>query len=357
MNLILTKSPYIVQVLAAGLDGGKCKIYLWKQGSTEPTLPQYTLSKLTPATNVNNVFFDVAPYINEYISSKVCSVNSSTLDVNTNIELYTNVRVVLYSLVGSTYTEIANDFYNAFKGYAYETEGINVVFPELYLLDEKTYYYHYDSSKTYDTLKAGDITIFNSFDVTNELEFIYTNLKTGVSHTNSISTTQNWKNIYRVYPSYWADGNKLEIYNITLDEIVATYYFRPQEECRYTPVVLDFINRYGVWQREFLFKNSIDNINVEGQQYNNYRAIPDIYNAQENLITTFNTNGKESIKCNTGWVNEDFKENIRQLLLSDRILINDRPATITTKQVELQKNINNKLINYSFDFQFTNSII
>ena len=85
--------------------------------------------------------------------------------------------------------------------------------------------------------------------------------------------------------------------------------------------------------------------------------ILDYYNAQENLVTTFNTNGNESIKCNTGWVADDFKDNIKQILLSDRILINNRPATITTKQVDLQKNINNKLINYALDFNFSNPLI
>ena len=68
MSNILAKSPYIVEVSATGLTGGKVEIFLWKQGSTISTLPQYTLSKLSPASNVTKVYFDVAPYVNEYIS-------------------------------------------------------------------------------------------------------------------------------------------------------------------------------------------------------------------------------------------------------------------------------------------------
>ena len=355
MSNILSKSPYIIEVSGTGVVGGKVEIFLYKQGVTISTLPQYTLSKLSPASNVTAVFFDVAPYVNEYITNKVCSINSSTLDVATDIELYTNVRIKRYKLVATTYTLIDTVNYYAFKGYG--LNGINID-PSPYLLDQKTYYYHYDSSKTYDTLKAGDLTVFNSFILGEpNLGFIYTNLRTGTTVTNSIDTFQEWKNIYRVYPSYWADGNKLEIYNYNTSTYVATYYFRPIEECRYTPVTLDFINKYGAWQREFLFKNSTDSINVESQSYKNYRAIPTTFNAQESLVTSFNTNGNESIKTNTGWVTEDFKDNIKQILLSDRILINNRPATITTKQVDLQKNINNKLINYSLDFNFSNPLI
>jgi hypothetical protein len=355
MSIILSKSPYIVEVSGTGVDGGKVEIFLWKQGDSEPTLPQYTLSKLSPASNVTSVFFDVAPYVNEFITNKACSINSSTLDVATDVELYTNVRIKRYKLIASTYTLIDNLTYYGFKGYG--LNGINVD-PSPYLLDQKTYYYHYDSTKIYDTLKAGDLTIFNTSFVANlNLSFIYTNLRTGATTTNSILTTRGFKNIYRVLPAYWADGNKLDIYNYGTTSIVATYYFKPQEECRYAPVTLDFINKYGAWQREFLFKNSLDSLNVESQSYKNYRTTPNVYSEQESLVTSFNTNGNESIKTNTGWVNEDFKDTIKQILLSDRILINNRPATITTKQVDLQKNINNKLINYSLDFNFSNPLI
>lgn len=356
MSNILSKSPYIIEVSGTGVVGGKVEIFLYKQGVTISTLPQYTLSKLSPASNVTKVFFDVAPYINEFITNKVCSINSSTLDVATDIELYTNVRIKRYKLVATTYTLIDTVNYYAFKGYG--LNGINID-PSPYLLDQKTYYYHYDSSKTYDTLKAGDLTVLNTstFSDDRSLSFKYTNLRTGANVTNTIlNTVRSWKNIYRVLPAYWADGNKLEMIS-DLTSVIATYYFRPIDECRYAPVTLDFINKYGAWQREFLFKNSTDSINVESQSYKNYRAIPNVYSEQESLVTSFNTNGNESIKCNTGWVTEDFKDNIKQILLSDRILINNRPATITTKQVDLQKNINNKLINYSLDFNFSNPLI
>jgi hypothetical protein len=360
MNILLSKSPYIVEVSGTGVVGGKVEIYMWKQNQSVPSTPQYTLSKLSPASNVNTVYFDVSPYVNEFISNKVCSINSSTLNVDTAIELYTNVQVISYKLIGTTYTLIDVFDFSGFKGYG--MNGININ-PLPYLLDQKTYYYHFDSTKTYDTLKAGDITVYNTYNFDDfyfNLSYKYTNLKTGVNYTNTIndgSFVSKWKNIYRVYPSYWADGNKLEIIDNDTSVVVATYYFKPLEECRYSPVTLDFINKYGAWQREFLFKNSTDSINTESKSYKNYRAIPNVYSEQESLVTTFNSNGNETIKCNTGFVEEDFKATIKQLLLSDRVLINNRPATITTNQIELQKNINNKLINYALDFTFSNPII
>jgi len=360
MSNILSKSPYIVSVGGTSVVGGLIEIYIWKYGSSCPSLPQYTLSKLTPALNVDTVYFDVAPYVNEYLSAKTYIINTSTVNVDANVNLYAKVLVNLYKLIGSTYTAIGNIQPYAFKGYLEQKDGINVDYGN-YLLDQKTYYYHYDSSKTYTTLPAGDLTVFNTYTSSYNLRYKYTNLVTGATVTNTITETLDdepkWKTIYRVYPTYWSAGKKLEIIDNDTSTVLATYYFKPKEECRYAPVTLDFINKYGAWQREFLFKNSTDSINVESQSYKNYRTTPNVYSEQENLVTSFNTNCNESIKTNTGWVNEDFKDNLKQILLSDRILINNRPATITTKQVDLQKNINNKLINYSLDFNFSNPLI
>ncbi len=43
MSIILTKSPYIVEVSGTSVVGGKVEIFLYKQGSSVSTLPQYTL--------------------------------------------------------------------------------------------------------------------------------------------------------------------------------------------------------------------------------------------------------------------------------------------------------------------------
>jgi hypothetical protein len=349
MSIILSKSPFIFEIQNASLEGGRVQIFLWKQGSSEPAIPQYSLSKLTPATNSESVFFDVSPYINEFINNKEFTANSSNLNFNLPIDEYVNIRIKLFTLIANSYTLYGNYVVNGFKGYLEQKNEINDFLDFDFLLDQKTYNY-YNSN-----IPFGDITLYNKYSGDEQYFYKYTDLVNGDTYDYSINAA-GWKKIFRVYPSYSAHGNKLEIIS-DINGLLATYYFRPVEECRYTPVTLDFVNKYGAWQREFLFKNSTDSINVESQSYKNYRAIPTTFIAQETLLTTFNTNGTESIKTNTGWVSEDFKDNLKQLLLSDRILINNRPATITTKQVELQKNINNKLINYALDFNFSNSII
>ena len=81
------------------------------------------------------------------------------------------------------------------------------------------------------------------------------------------------------------------------------------------------------------------------------------YDVLQGQKRSFNTNGMETISVNSGYVNEDFSSNIKQLLMSERILIDNKPAVCKTKSLELMKNINNHMINYSLEFEFAyNSI-
>ena len=348
MSIVQTKSPCIIEITDPNLEGGLIDLYIYKQGSSLPTLFQYRLSKLIPASNVHSIYFDVSPYINEFITNKQYSPNVFVDDVNLPIENYCNVQIDKYKLIAGSYVYVAPFIVSAFKGYLEQKDALNPVTND-FLLDQKSYNYYLDPNASLSN-PAGDITCY----LLSTYVVKYTDLVTGATYSYSV-TTNGFKKIYRVYINFMDNGNKVEIFTGAF--ALATYYFRPIQECRYTPVVLDFINKHGAWQREYLFKNSTDSINIESQSYKNYREIPNVLTTKENLINTFNTNGTESIKCNTGWVDQDFKDNIKQLLLSDRILINSRPAIVTTKQVEFQKNINNKLINYPLDFQFTNSII
>jgi hypothetical protein len=81
------------------------------------------------------------------------------------------------------------------------------------------------------------------------------------------------------------------------------------------------------------------------------------YSGLEGQRKVFNANGKKSIKVNTGWVKETWKDVLKQIMLSERILIDNKPAKINTKSTELFKQINTKQINYSLEFEFAYDVI
>ena len=79
------------------------------------------------------------------------------------------------------------------------------------------------------------------------------------------------------------------------------------------------------------------------------------YDVKEGQKQIFNNNGAIKYKVNSGWVDETFNENLQQLLLSERVLWTKGntklPIRINTKSINKEKNINNKKINYSLDFE------
>ena len=341
MANIFARSPYLIRIAETGQNGSKLELFL-ANGSFLGS-PQYTLSKLIPASNNVETLYDISPYIREYIRFTSCSAGGNIAATNPTNERV-NVRVKRYKLVGLTYTLLNTIDYIAFDGYSYYEQGFN--FDNLdYGLDAGNYYYN-------PTSDPGKIRVTGGASFTAK----YTNLSTGTFTSLSISNGTFDIPRVRTSPNELLVGNKVEILNAA-SVVQKTWYFYPQEECKYTPVIIDFVNKYGAWQREFFFKASNDNFSVENTEYNLLQTNSFSYNVKEGQRKVFNANGKKSVKVNTGWVYETWKEVLKQIMLSERILIDDKPAKINSKSTELFKHINTKQINYSLEFEFAFDVI
>ncbi len=158
----------------------------------------------------------------------------------------------------------------------------------------------------------------------------YTNLISGATFTQSLNNDQ-LVDVLRVYPSYVSAGNKLEILN-SANAVLWAATFKPNLNCRYTPVVCDFVNKYGCWQRAWFYAASNDTLSVENTNYNLMQSTFANYNTLEGQTKSFNTNGKKSLKVNTDWVDESYNDLLKQLMLSERIVLNNYPASLKRVQ-------------------------
>ena len=343
MANIFARSPYIVRIAQATQVGSKLEIFL--SPTTFGGTPTYTLSKLIPSPTNIDTLYDVSPYIREYIKFNLCAAGGNSAIPNPTNERV-NVQLKLYWYNGTTYAQVgATQVHLAFDGYTYYENLYNYDLGN-YGLDTGNYYYNPISD-------AGKIRVTTGASFTAR----YTNLSTAV--VTSLSVASSTFDIPRVRTANVNEGNKVEILN-GASAVQATWYFYPLEECKYTPVIIDFVNKYGAWQREFFFKASTDNFNVENTEYNLMQTSQfptTFYSGLEGQRKTFNTNAKKSIKVNTGWVAQTWSEVLKQIMLSERILIDNKPAKINTKSTELFKHINTKQINYSLDFEFAFDVI
>lgn len=355
---IYARSPFIIEINELGQLGSKVELYIYPNGTTPPTSPTYTLEKLIPASNNLQTLYNVSPYLLEAINHDTFNNNYSFDAAPFQVSQYTMVDIYRYKLDSFTnsYVLLSSLTHQAFDGYGYYSEGMNPMVGERYHLDEQTYYYWADANNNPSVnllQRAGTFTAY----LVNGYTVEYEQIGTGLIHSYNI-TTDNIYEIYRVYPSYYLTGNILRIKFGAI--VIREYPFMPMVECRYTPVVIDFINKYGAWQREFMFKASYENLQTTTTEFNlmNKFATPFAsYDEQTNQRQQFNTNGKIGYRVNTGWVDETFNNNLQQLMLSERILLDNQPVKTRTQALDKQKNINTKQINYVIEFEQNNDLI
>ena len=354
MAYIFARSPYIIEMNENDAIEYLVELRIWNGTGSAPTNPTYTLRKPIPSTSNRKVAFNISPYIKEFLSHPLFTNNHSAIAFLPSEE-YCNVQIKKGKFTGSDVTVQIGQTENhyGFDGYGLYTEGYNKNLGE-FLLNPKTYYYHYVAGANLNNeplKRAGNFTAFGGEDK----EVFYLELGTG-NLTRVALPLERWYIIPRVFSNYMAKGCTTSICRGGGETCALIGTFKPKTECKYTPICCDFINRYGAWQREYFFKASKNSINIENSEYNLYQAFVN-YDTKEGQRKIFNTNYTENITVNTDWVSEDFSENLRELMTSERILLDNRPVKLNTKSIELQKHINTKMINYSLEFQYAFDII
>lgn len=353
MSRIFARSPYIIEVNVASSVASKIEIFIWNNPGSAPTTPNYTLQKEIPSPTDLKMYYDVSPYIREYISWNTRQQIYNTIAQTDNSQ-WCNVTIKRYQQPsGGSMTLIDTTTYKGFDGYGYYSEAGN---PDLgkFLLSAGTYYYHYDinqspSSNTF--MRAGSLV----FERDANYNYKYTALNTGATITG-ILTSGDVVEMPRVYTSFYSQGNQLELTDI-LGNVLATYTFKPKEECRYTPIVVDFVNKYGAWQREFFFKVSDTKISTSKSQYNLMQSSNISWSTLEGQRKEFNANGIESLTARSGYVEESFFESLQQMMLSERVVIGDLPVKVKSNSLTKQQNQVKKLIDYTIEFEYTFDMI
>tara|TARA_B100000767_G_scaffold147950_2_gene139397 strand:+ start:563 stop:1708 length:1146 start_codon:yes stop_codon:yes gene_type:complete len=132
----------------------------------------------------------------------------------------------------------------------------------------------------------------------------------------------------------------------------------PVCESKYEPYKLVFTNKFGVREDLWFFKKSTNEITTKREEYK-ANTVQDYIagDLSKHSYGSYNLNGRESMNMNTGFIPESFKENIRQLMLSETVWL-DRdgtrlPVTIKNSQMKLKQSINEKLINYEIEIEFS----
>lgn len=128
-------------------------------------------------------------------------------------------------------------------------------------------------------------------------------------------------------------------------------------ECKYQPYEIIFKNRYGVEEGLWFFKKSEYSLNTERESYRgNAFAQFKAGDLSYHTYQDYNVNGREMMVLNSGFLDESFSENFKQLALSEKVYIMmdnvKLPVVLKSKDVTYKQSVNEKLIDYKIEVEF-----
>ena len=316
-----------------GLKRVVVDIFIWEGLVTEqPSSPAYTINKAR-LSGQTNITLEIGELIRDYFT---ISFN----DDYTSITRY--VRAVVTSFDDSDElfdTDPVATTFVALDGYGYFEDGTN---PELdrHALISSTDIYIPENT-------AGKFPIFAE----GVGKVIIDSTTTQI--TDSGNTNQKIQ-----YITIPANSSTIQVFDTDDTTLKKTISITNICEPKYTPYKITFVNKFGAFQDVYFFKKSVENTNVKDELFkkNIITNTTSTYNTYNNQRERMNVNAQSSLSLNTGFVSELMNQTIEELFYSENVFIRYESKTLPiipkTKSLQYKTSLNDKLINYTVDFDF-----
>ena len=362
---INVRSPYYIKVSDNQLAEATMELYIYTgEQSIKPDDVTYTITKKTIG-NSNDIVFEISELVRDYLDIEFNGTYTSyTVWVEANI----TTREIDGTLIDTSISQ-----YIAFDGYGYFEEGANPALQQGLI----------QSNKTIFRLNDQDVKIPVDTNTATSIAFYY-NGELKKSETISTSTNTNQQIKYLSVSGSASstdfkqrvllDGGTLEA-ELCIQDLLDTLdiglidevwvgsdsgteivKIKTVDECKYEPIVVTFVNKFGALQDIVFFKKSIESLSVKGEQYKAANLNVDSYDTFRHNRTQFLVQGQDSITMNTGYLNDEYNKVIEELMLSEQVwMYRDGDTTVTpiiptTKQVTFKTSLNDRLIDYTINF-------
>ncbi len=310
-------------------------IYTGTQGSFTDDDLRYTISKEKLSSD-SNIVIEIGELVKDYIdvtfnndytsTTKWVSITTTLIDSDTN-EAFAS---------GGTFT----NHYLAFEGFGYFEDEINPQLSTNALITTSNIYVPDDTACKIPILAEG------------VGKYVIGSTTTQVTDSGN----SNQKIQYLTVPANTTDN--VVIYATDDSTVVKTMVVNNVCEPKFTPYKITFINKYGAYQDLYVFKKTTEKFNVKDETYkvNTVNESNITYNTYDGQRQRYNTNAQTTLTVNTGYVSEDFTTAIEELFLTEnawiRIDSKTLPIIPKSKSMSMKTVLNDKLIDYTIDFDF-----
>lgn len=382
------RSPYYIKVSKTALTSVELKLYIYTgtftaNGSVAAGTLRYTITKKPLGSNAY-VVFEVSELVRDYLEVEFNGdYNSESVWLN---------AIATVTGGGTNPVTVTPDNTNGFiglDGYGYFEEGANPTLSTTALQSNNSIIALDDNLFRVPVFVAGtesvsllykgevkqtiDLSSASVDETTEQIRYISAN-STGSGDVSYDSFQERILNDGGTFEGSSCLSEFLDSVSIGLiDEVyvssasgVEVFKVNTLEECLYTPIKVTFVNKFGAFQDLIFFKKSIDKTRVKGEEFKT--AVFDqatlTYKTYQHQRTQFMVQGTDSITMNTGYISEDYNQVIEQLMLSEQVwatFITDseevRPLVPKTKSFTHKTQLNDKLIDYTIEFDIANNKI
>lgn len=338
--VVLSRSPFYFQASPVILyDNVLIDLYIYRGDITSvPLTPTITISKYIIQSGQPTISVEIAKILNDYVQNSI--VDFATINATTSSSLDSVWCKVDCSvrLAGSELYKV-EQFLLAVDGYGLHEELFNPTYDRNVL----------STITTHDIYNGAPYPLYF---VTKDLVSISVN---GVSVPFTFDENINSQYVAYVDIASYIDSSTSFEAVFQYEETEELHVFNVLNECKYDIVYCYFKNKYGYWQQIPFNKLNKKTAEFKSENYNTFITNYGNYNLKEHVNRSYLSNGKDSIVCNTDYINERYNVLFDELLMSTKIYLREnnitRPVNIKTKSFNYKTKLNEKLIQYNFEFE------
>tara|TARA_R100000742_G_C4273696_1_gene93348 strand:+ start:639 stop:1619 length:981 start_codon:yes stop_codon:yes gene_type:complete len=290
------------------------------------TVDEYIISK---DTNSNRITFEVSELIRDFLDPvwdgvfpySATTLASLTVEAEVKIEFYTNNKATRAantaagtpdSPIGS---ETITDTLYGFDGYTDFLEGANHQLSSGQLLQSATTMYIPENQSAYIPVESSN----------------------GVTYS-TVSTSDTSKLVGGI--------------TVNIERIC---------EPVYDIVQVIFMNKFGALQEFHFNKKHSISFNSTQESYESMLLQTNTYSTTKHQKYDYNKQGAERLQVNTGYIDVNQYETIKQLMLSElvwaKIDTQVYPVNIKTNSLTKKTKVNDKLVNYTLDMELAYDVV
>lgn len=370
------RSPYYVSISNASLSYATLEIKIWNAEIPIPVTPQYTLRKSVISGNTS-VYFEISELIRDFLDTEFNGIyNSYCLIAESTIKAYNSSDTLLST---SVQTNFAFDSYSYFEEQNFDLDNISTLITNrtIYNLADNAvripvhtknnpFIYFYRNGELIQTLNYTE----NLDDTENQIAYVTKDGK--LSDDNYRERVFEYGGIIEESKCLKDFIDEFELYGV--DKIVVTDDLGNRDtinivildECKYEPKKFTFINKFGALQDIYFFKKQVNKMNVSKESYNANTLLSNYtYDRSVHTKRDFNIKGNESFTFSSGYLNEEYNEVFKQMMLSEKVWITNiteteeqvLPINVKTSNIIYKTSLNDRLVEYTIEFENSYNVL